>query len=184
MNSQEFCREQYLTLREEIKETKARIFWIAAIALFIAPAGHYVARTMDAQIVDLFLPLLVVSVALLFLSENHALMRCGRFIKHHIEPQFSDQQGWEAWLETPDVTEPRNVDRFAAYAIYLVLGAYYIASTAAAQRYCLATYGAGESHLLLGVYGALGLIVTAFLIRNIRSSTTTTLDFGANRSRG
>ncbi len=176
MDENDFCKEQYLTLREEIRETKNRIFYIGAIALFVAPAGQFIVRAMDAQFVVLLLPLLVMSVALLYLSENHALMRCGRFIKHHVEPRYPTVDGWENWLETPDPSQPRSVDRLAAYAIYLVLGCYYVATTVAAEKFCLTEYGVEKAHLALGLYAGCGIVAVAFLLKNIRSSTATLAD--------
>jgi hypothetical protein len=41
MERAEFLKNQYLMLRDEIKEAKARIFYIAAIGLFVLPGGQY-----------------------------------------------------------------------------------------------------------------------------------------------
>ena len=39
MDKQEFLKEQFLTLRDEAKATKARLFWIVAMGLFGVPLG-------------------------------------------------------------------------------------------------------------------------------------------------
>lgn len=40
-------------------------------------------------------------------------MRCGRYIREHIEPSIEDVVGWEAWLSKPDEKKRRTVDFFA-----------------------------------------------------------------------
>ncbi len=172
----DFLREQYITLRGEIKDTKDCTFKIAAIGLFILPAGQYVAKIMDAQFLLLFLPFLVISVALLYLSENHSLMRCGRYIRLHIESEIPNLIGWEKWLESRDPCEPRSVDRYVAYSIYLVLAAYYIASVWVSFNHCNVGYGLVPSIVLLGFYVAIGVLFVAYLVIKVRSTTTTALD--------
>ncbi len=176
MTRDEFLREQYLTLREEIRETKDRIFKIAAIGLFVAPGGHYLARTMDAGLLLLFLPILVISVAVLYLAENHALMRCGRYIRLHVETEIPDLCAWEEWLETPDACRPRSVDQLSSYSMYIILGAYYLASILVAYRQSHDTYGPAVTHVLTGFYVGLGVIFLFFLLQNVRGSTTTLID--------
>ena len=172
----DFLREQYISLREEIKDTKDRTFKIAAIGLFILPAGQYVAKMMEAQFLLLFLPVLVISVALLYLSENHSLMRCGRYIRKYIESEIPNFVGWENWLELKDVCDPRSVDRYVAYSIYIVLGAYYIASVWVAFNHCNGTLGIVPGIVLLGFYVAIGVLFVAYLLIKVRSTTTTALE--------
>ena len=121
MDESQFLMEEYKTLREEIRETKARIFKLVGFGIFAVPVAHFVAQTYRLDVVILSLPLLVIVVALLYLSENHALMRCGCYIREHIEPKVEDTIGevillekgsdrsiepkvkdtigWETWLE-------------------------------------------------------------------------------------
>lgn len=178
MEKTEFLKQQYLTLREEIKETKARIFYIAAIGLFVLPGGQYLAKAMEADLVLLALPLLVVCVGLLYLAENRALMRCGRYIRQHIESAVQGVTAWEEWLESRDASDPRTVDKLVAYALYLLMLVYYALSTAAAYR-ALAKMIANQNRLpeaLLAVSSAIGVAFLALLVWNVRSTTTTVQD--------
>jgi hypothetical protein len=182
MDVDKFAELQYTTLREEIRETKARIFYIAAIGLFVLPGGDYLTRTLETPSIRLVLPLLVVCVVLLYLSENHALMRCGRYIREQIEEKHIDHKatkftGWESWLESQDAADRRSVDKFVSYAFYLLTTVYYLLSSVAA-------YNAGDSiakakgmpwlpGLLIALYSALGVSLLVLLVRNIRSTTGT-----------
>lgn len=172
----ELLIQQYISLREEIRETKDRTFKIAAIALFIFPAGEHVARVLGAKLLLLILPILVISVALLYLAENHALMRCGRYIRQGIEREMQGIIGWERWLETRDECKPRSVDRYVAYSIYIVLGVYYVAAVFVAVEYSNDTYGMLPSALFLGFYSAVGILFLYYLVRNVRLTTTTDSD--------
>ena len=50
MNKEEFLKHQFLTLREEVKETKARIFKIQTIGLVIAPGSTILGRVYGIDI--------------------------------------------------------------------------------------------------------------------------------------
>ena len=45
MEKNEFLREQFITLRQEIKATKARIFWITLLGVFGVPIVTYFAES-------------------------------------------------------------------------------------------------------------------------------------------
>jgi hypothetical protein len=183
MNRDAFVLTQYESLRVEIKETKSRIFYIAAIGLFVLPGGEYLAKAIGAPEIRLALPLLVVCVGFLYLAENHALMRCGRYIRLHVEPEVHDHLGWEAWLEGPDAADPRKVGRYMAYAFYLLLFVYYIVATAAAFRATrIVTHGGYVlPTMLLLAYVGLGVLFLGILFREIHPTTTTLFDTPAYR---
>jgi hypothetical protein len=184
MDRAEFERHQYIALREEVCQTKARIFYIAAIALFVVPGGQYLARTMDAELVLLALPFLVICVALLYLSENHALMRCGRYIRLYVEEPIDDVHGWEEWLESKDSCEPRNVDRYVSYSLYLLLLTYYAASVIIADRAIVKSQAMTSARYpALGVYLGVGAFFLLFLLRTIRSTTSTSYDPPSRKNR-
>ncbi len=176
VNRTEFEIEQYRTLREEIRETKARIFYISAAALFVVPGGQYIARTMDAPLVVAVLPLLVLCIAFLYLSENHSLMRCGRYIRLQIEAPIPDFMGWEEWLESPDGCEPRKVDSYVNYSFLLLFTVYYVASSLAAVRSAAQTPEPWVYSAAIGGYSAIGAFFALFLLRTVKSATTTAGD--------
>ena len=178
MDHQEFLKQQYLTLREEIRETKDRIFKTMGFGLVVVPGSHFLAQAYEIDTVTLSLPILVVVVALIYLAENNALMRCGRYIKLHIEPETTDIVGWEQWLEKKSSWDARSVDKYLSYAFYLLFFVYFAGSVFVAGRFTLTTYGALAAGLLLGTYVAIGVWFVIYLIRSIRVSTTTDADLG------
>ena len=104
MEKSEFLRYEYLTLREEIKETKARIFKLAGIGIVGMPSAYFFAKAYQLEVLVMSLPILICTVVLLYLSESRALMRCGQYIRTKIEPAIIDTHGicgtgWECWLE-------------------------------------------------------------------------------------
>lgn len=50
------------------------------------------------------LPLLIMVVAMLYLSENHAVMRCGRYIREEIELHVNDTPGPRIFLAVRSTT--------------------------------------------------------------------------------
>jgi hypothetical protein len=171
MEHQEFLKDQYLTLRDEIRDTKNRIFKTMGFGLVVVPGSHFLAQAYKLDTVILSLPILVVVVALIYLSENNALMRCGRFIRHHIEPKMTDIVGWEEWLERKGSWDARSVDKYLSYAFYLLFLVYFAGSVFIAARFAVSTYGVLETGLLLGAYVAIGVWFVIYLIRNVRVST-------------
>ena len=177
METKEFIREQFITLRDEIKETKARMFKLAGFGIFSVPAAQFVAKAFQLDIITIALPLLVVIVTLLYLSENHALMRCGRYIRKHIEPKISsDIVGWEAWLEEDGRFERRTVDKFLSYSFYMLFFIYYVGALYMAGRFVYKEFGIILLSVLISFYSAIGIWFVVFLIKNNRTCTTTLLE--------
>jgi hypothetical protein len=185
MNSDEFFKLQYQTLRDEIKDTKARIFQILSIGFTLLPAAHFLGYKYDIGAIILFAPVLISAFALLYLSENRALMRCGYFIRCHLETHVDGIQGWEHWLESPKVKgfDPRGVDKYSSYAFYLLFLIYYVLAVVVAAFYCFATLGSHAmpyTAVLLATYGIVGILFVYFLAKNIQTSTTTRIAPGNN----
>lgn len=182
MDRDEFLKHQFLTLRKEVEESKNRVFQTMGFGLVVVPGSHYLAQTYKLDTAILSLPLLVVVVALVYLAENNAIMRCGRYIKHHIEPQVSDMVGWESWLERTSTFDTRAVDRNMSYAFYLLFLVYFAGSVFMATRFALAEFGNLCGAALLGGYFAVGTWFLIFLVRTSKVSTSTLGD--DNRSAG
>ena len=176
MDLNEFMKQQYVTLREEIRETKNRIFQTMGFGLVVIPGSHFLAQSYKIDTVTLSLPVLVLVVALVYLSENNALMRCGRYIRLVIEPQMKGVVGWEAWLEKKASWDARRGDKYLAYAFYLLFFVYFTGSVFVVTRFILANYGVLSASLLLGGYVAIGVWFVIYLLRSIHVSTTTDSD--------
>jgi hypothetical protein len=105
-------------------------------------------------------------------------MRCGRYIRTRIEPPIMGDEGWEAWLESesdPEIGAVSNqlVDTYLAYAFYLLIGAYYFATSYVAVTYASREYGPVGERVTLGVYGLMGLALGFIVIRRVPTNTTT-----------
>jgi len=188
MDKATFLKEQFTTLRKEIEQTKSRIFKIMAFGLTIVPAAHFVAREQHVEALLYVSPLLVIVVALLYLSENHALMRCGRYIRYEIERHVSQQDadviGWETWLETKKRGyDTRTVDKYVAYCFLILFVVYFAGSVYLAIKEAqTANVNIMWMAALLAVYIAVGIWFLIFLVQNTRSATETRDDApGTNR---
>jgi hypothetical protein len=172
--SREFALQQYLTLREEIKETKERLFKVMTFGIIGVPAANYLSDRFKIPEILLALPALVLIIALMYLAENHGLMRCGRFIRTHVEPRFSDVKGWERWLEESD--ERRSVDRYVAYSFFLLFIVYYVGTAGAAGAYAIRTYEIWQYSALIGLYVSVGVLFLGYLAMNLRTKAVISTD--------
>lgn len=100
MEKQDFLFEQYRALRTEITATKSRLFKIISLGTVLVPGLTYLAETPGTRYVGLLVPFVALVFAILFVADEQALMRCGRYIRERIEPRFEDPPGWEGWLES------------------------------------------------------------------------------------
>lgn len=176
MEKLEFLKSQYQTLRKEIEESKNRVFQTMGFGLVVVPGSHFLAQAYKLDIVILSLPLLVIVVALVYLSESNAIMRCGRYIKHNIEPFIPDVVGWEQWLELRSAYDTRDVDKHMSSAFYLLFFVYFAGSTFVAAKFALGEFGLLVTAMLLGAYVAIGIWFLIFLVKSRRISTTTQTD--------
>lgn len=187
MDKQEFIKQQYITLREEIKETKARIFKTLSFGLVVVPAANFLANSYQVDVLIMLMPLLIIVVALIYLSENRAKMRCGRYIRLHIEGKIKDiEPGWETWLEDPcryDVVpyDTRCVDKYLDYCFYILFFIYFSSSVFLAAKFAHIKYGLIVTSLLLGSYTAVGMCFMYFLIKHIQFCTTLRGDANKNK---
>jgi hypothetical protein len=171
MDKGRFMELQYLTLRKEIEDTKARIFKIAVGGSAAVPVARYVVQAYDIEAAMVLLPFLVIIVTLLFLAENNALMRCGCYIRKHIESQIP-VLGWEEWEETETEFDVRAADRYSVYSFYVLSAVYYVVCVWLAVSFAF-TVGVPVGIGAIFVYAALGIAVATALCRRIRFGTTT-----------
>ncbi len=131
MDSDAFLLHQFNTIREEIKAVKARSFWIVAIGLFGVPIITFIASYAE-KFVSLLIPYVVLVTIILFVAEQSALMRCGRYIRQVIEPKVDSLEGWESWLESRD--DLRLMDRHFFACFIIVFFVYYFMTIGVAMQ--------------------------------------------------
>lgn len=179
MQREEFLKCEYQSLRDEITETKARIFRLAGFGLVGMPAAYYLAQTYQIEVLVLSLPVLICTLVLLYFAESRALMRCGSYIRNNIEPlvfgREKNRGGWESWLaQNPHgEADRRIVDKLVAFFFYLLFLYYYVASVHLASTNARELFGAVGFAVTLAVYVGIGIVFLAFMITNFRFLTQT-----------
>ena len=177
MDKSEFLQEQFLTLRAEIKAIKARLFWIVGMGLFGIPVLTYLASD-TSNLALLLVPYSVLVLIVLFLAEQNAMMRAGRFVREQIERHVESAPGWETWLESR--SELRMMERHFFACFIVIFFVFYCTTIGMAiQRIMLiiATDPSGQGWVWL--YGAsatytLGAIwAVSTLVHHWRSSIGT-----------
>ena len=173
MDKEKFIKLEYISLREEIKETKARIFKTMSFGLAIVPTSTIIGKMYEIEFLILTVPFLVVVVALVYLSENRALMRCGRYISNVIEPQINNHIGWEKWISDENKPDRRSVDRFLTYSFIILFFIYYIASSYLACNFISILHSSLSFLITMtAIYFVVGIIFIVFFIKNIEISTS------------
>jgi hypothetical protein len=173
-NSFIFIQNQFITLREEIKESKARGFRVIISGIIGTPILFYLSKTYNIDVLLFSLPAIVIIIALQSLSENHAIMRAGTYIKLHIEPYYRDICGWEKWLSCDNDFDSRTVDRYLSIAIMLLFSLYYIGASFLACRSLYENYNNISFTTITGAYVAIGIWFEIFLIKNLKTDTAKT----------
>lgn len=100
MSTDEFLRQQFLTLRDEIRESKARIFWILILGMALVLACGYLAAEHPSALGNAAIPFLLIGLMLSYVSEQNNIARAGRYLRETVEPRIQDLVGWEHWLES------------------------------------------------------------------------------------
>jgi hypothetical protein len=108
MATDEFMKQQFLTLRDEIRESKARIFWLLILGMLLVMVSGYLAAEHPNAIGNAAIPFLLIGLMLSFVSEQNNIARAGRYLREVVEPGIENVLGWEHWLE--DKPRLREVD--------------------------------------------------------------------------
>jgi hypothetical protein len=108
MATDEFMKQQFLTLREEILDSKARIFWLLIIGMALVMAAGYLAAEHPSAFANAAIPFLLLGLMLSFVSEQNNIARAGRYLRETVEPRIDNLVGWEHWLESKPLL--REVD--------------------------------------------------------------------------
>lgn len=86
--------EYFRTLRQEIKETKSRIFIILMAGLIGVPLLVFVAPMANIYL-HILAPMVVLVLLVLYLAEQTELMRAAKYIRDNVEEADGD---WEHWV--------------------------------------------------------------------------------------
>jgi len=184
MDKQEFMKQQYISLREEVKETKARIFKTLGFGLIVVPAANFLANSYEVGVLIVLMPLLPVVVAFIYLSENRAKVRCGRYIRLHIEEKVEGiKPGWETCLEDPDRYDRRNygeydtrcVDKYLDWSCYALFFIYFASSVCLGAQFLWKSHENGMffASVFVCFYMCVFIFFLYFLITHIEFSTAT-----------
>jgi hypothetical protein len=178
METNGLVKQEFITLRDEIRATRYRLFWIVAMALFGVPILTYVASTA-AAFVMLLVPFSVLALIIVFLSEQNVMMRAGRYIRERIEADPEQKLGWEAWLESR--SELRLMEKHFVACLVIILFVYYALTIGmAVQRLSrdAADDPSGQYwYWLIGaaaIYGVGAIWAVSTLVHHWKSSVSTT----------
>lgn len=167
-----FIELEYATLRKEIETSKANMFKLAVGGSAVIPAAQSLADSYSMGVITLALPLIVVVLVLLFLAENHAVMRAGTYILQEIETKVAGVKGWETWLHAVEAnTGNRTVDKLLIFAFSVLTASYFIVSVVLAARHALQEFGQQGQYLIGGFYVLLGAALSFFLYSQARTDT-------------
>lgn len=126
MNSDEFSKQQYITLRAEISESKARVFWLLILGVFLVLASGYLAAEHPSAFANGAIPILILALMLSFIAEESNISRAGRYLRDVIEPQIQENITWERWLESHG--RYREVDRAFVVGFNVIFLIFFIIS--------------------------------------------------------
>lgn len=175
MDKKDFTIMQFEALRKEVAATKARLFMTVCLGLVAVPVLTYLSEQPGARFLGPILPFVVLVLTMLFVAEENALMRCGRYIREKIEPQI--EPGWEAWLESQPGLRIMDKCLFACFLLTFIV--FYFASVGMAIETLMSSgddmlpssLRAGLGGVVYGI-GALWMVIT--VMSHWRSSTATT----------
>lgn len=169
LDDSEFAKLQYSSLREQINETKNRISKTIGFGLTIVPAAQFLSQ--EIGIVALSLPILVWVVAVVYLAENTALMRCGRYIREEIEKNLDKVVGWEHWLEQDHDWGARKSNKYQAISFYLLFSVHLLVSIYLAISYVFEEVGEIFAAISFAFYFGISVWFVYYLAKNLPLST-------------
>lgn len=172
IDRQKFLELEYCTLRKEIETSKSNMFKLVVGGAAVIPAAQSLASTYSIGAITLALPLIVVVLVLLFLTENHAMMRAGTYILEQIEPNVEGMTGWETWLNsTKGGAGKRTVDKLLIFAFAVLAASYFMVSVVLAARFALEEFGLQGQYLVGGAYFVVGAVLVFILYSQAQTDT-------------
>jgi hypothetical protein len=173
MSAEEFMKQQYLTLRDEIRASKSRVFFILVIGTLFVPFVAFAAKAYGSTFASASLPFIMLVLMLAFVMEQNSIVRAGKYLKDHVEPNLPGHPTWEAWLEAN--SKLRDVDKYFFASFLIVFLVFYAASAGLAYEALLEVrQGVDNQHwFALGGYAVGGLWFVIVWLSHWRMCTTT-----------
>jgi hypothetical protein len=131
MESNEFPRDEFITLREEIKGIQVRLYWTVILGIFGIPILTFWASAAT-KFALLLVPFSVLVLIVMFLAQQNHMMRAGRYIRERLEGSHDSFQGWETWLESRP--EFRLMDRHFTACFIVIFFVYYVTTIGLAMQ--------------------------------------------------
>lgn len=113
--SSDLRRDYFVALRNEIDQTRARIFRIFMVALIGIPVMFYFVATGTSRWLVLLAPLVVLLLLVMYLSEQTMLMRAAGYIREKVEASDDD---WQHWISTKGMYAAAR----QLFAMFVVIG--------------------------------------------------------------
>ncbi|MFH1417325.1 MAG: hypothetical protein ABII12_03455 [Planctomycetota bacterium] len=170
MSEEEFMKQQYLTLREEIRAGKARTFLILVLGALFIPLAGFAASAFGSTFASASMPFVILVLMLAFITEQNGVIRAGRFLKEHVEPHIEGVTTWETWLARTH--KLRDVDRYFFASFMLVFLLFYAVAAGTAVE-SVASLWPDHYWFAVAGYAIGGLWCILVLVRHWHSCTTT-----------
>ncbi|MBX3433204.1 MAG: hypothetical protein KF847_07775 [Pirellulales bacterium] len=175
MNLDEFSKQQYVALRAEISESKARIFWLLIVGMLLVIVGGYMAAAQPSGFANASIPLLILALMLSFIAESSNISRAGRYLREVVEPRIKDFSCWEHWLESHG--RYREVDRAFVVGFNVVFLVFFGISASLSLRQLDMSAQKQQIVWAAGITYALGAACVAYVFaRHWTASTKPSVD--------
>ncbi len=172
MPVEEFMKQQYLTLRGEIRSCKARIFVLLVLGAVLIPAAAVAAQAFGATYATASMPFVTLVLMIAFVTEQNSIIRAGRYISEHVEPHMENVVTWECWLKSNH--KLRDTDRYFFASFLLVFMLFYAVGAGLAIESLASMWGGEDYYLYAGAgYVVGGLWFVLVIIKHWHSCTTT-----------
>jgi len=170
MPPEEFMKQQYITLRDEIRSCKIRMFWILVLGTLLIPAVGFAASEFRSVFASASIPFIILVLMLAFIMEQNNIIRAGRYLKEHVEPHLDDVTTWEQWLSSN--SKLRDIDRYFFISLLLVFLLFYTVGAGAAIEGLATTWPEHYWYAAIG-YGIGWVWFAIVLLLHWHSCTTT-----------
>ena len=170
MSLEEFMKQQYITLRDEIRASKARIFLIMILGTLFIPAVGYAARASSAAYAAASMPFIILVLMLAFLMEQNAIIRAGTYLKNHVEPHIEGITTWETWLQGNRAL--RDTDRYFFGSFLFVFFLFYAIGAGSAMEAMMEPWPEHAMYVA-AAYGIGGIWFVIVLLRHWHACTAT-----------
>jgi uncharacterized membrane protein YfcA len=171
MNTDDFLKSQYVSLRDEIRESKAHIFWLLIVGMALVLAAGYLAAEHPSAFANAAIPFLLLALMLAFISEQNNIARAGRYLREIVEPRIQDLTCWEHWLESKH--QFREVDHAFVVGFSAIFLIFFAISTSLTLWQLVLRSQEVYVWSVGGAYVAGALCIMYVFVRHWRASTAT-----------